>query len=188
MKQNTHDEAKRDAFSANPEFPHAANTRRSGSLGFLPFLLSGVAIGGLAAYFFDPERGLRRRAELKQQSLHLQKLSFRWGSRFFRDRGNRSRGLLHLGKIGRAHPNDRVLHERIRSSIGRKVRSSRAVKVRVQAGHVTLSGRVLGPEVDDLLSCVSSVRGVKTIRSELKIQDDSGRGAGASGQVTAYLH
>ena len=188
MIQTSHDEAKRDAFFADPERPHAANARSTGSAKFLPFLVSGIAIGGIAAYFFDPDRGARRRAELKQQSIHLQKLSLRWGSRFFRDAKNRSRGLLHPGKIGSAHPDDRVLHERIRSSFGRKLRSPHAVKVRVQAGHVTLSGQVLEAEVDDLLDCVNSVNGVKKIENELKIQDESGTIAGSAGVSTAYLH
>lgn len=189
MKQTSHDEAKRDAFFDNPERTHAAKIRGiSGGAGSsLPLLLSGMAIGGALAYFLDPDRGARRRAEVRQQTTHWQKQSLRWGSKILRDLKNRSRGLMHLGKIGSPHPDDRVLHERIRSSFGRKVRHPHSVEVQVQDGNVTLRGVVLSQEVDDLIECVRSVRGVKQIANELKFQDAAGQTPGLQGPGPVYL-
>src|SRR5206468_3234814 len=58
--------------------------------------------------------------------------------------------------------------------LGRVVSHPHAIEVRVRDGHVTLSGPVLASEVDDLLSCLSSVRGVEDVENRLEVHERAG--------------
>jgi uncharacterized membrane protein len=66
-----------------------------------------------------------------------------------------------------------VLHERVRSAIGRAVSHPGSISVTTFEGRVTLSGQVLAGEVGDLIRQVKHVRGVREVRNELKMYSSS---------------
>lgn len=63
---------------------------------------------------------------------------------------------------------DHVLVERVRSKMGRYVSHPSSIDVNARDGQVTLEGVVLAHELDDLLSAVASVSGVKRVENRLE--------------------
>lgn len=68
------------------------------------------------------------------------------------------------------NPDDQLV-SRIRSKIGRAISHARAVQVTSNNGAVTLSGPVLADEVRNLIDCVNSIDGVRTVESRLEVHD-----------------
>jgi uncharacterized membrane protein len=64
---------------------------------------------------------------------------------------------------------DAVLHERVRSAIGRVATHPASITVTAFEGQITLSGHVLEDELDELISRVRHVRGVRDVRNELRM-------------------
>ena len=69
----------------------------------------------------------------------------------------------------------------MRSKVGRAVSHPHAIRVSVREGRVSLSGPVLAHEVDDLLSCVSAVRGVEEVENRLEVHQQAGTVPGLQG-------
>ncbi len=124
--------------------------------------LSLLGIGAGLMYYFDPDRGRRRRALVRDQFDHqlhqLDTLSRKAG----RDTRNRAQGLVAEGRalLTSDHAPDRVIAERIRSAIGRVVTKPSDIQVSVLYGQATVSGPILPDEVEPLLDTVASTRGV----------------------------
>ncbi|MEW4568569.1 SRPBCC family protein [Tautonia sp. JC769] len=124
--------------------------------------LSLLGIGAGLMYYFDPERGRRRRALVRDQFDHqmhqLETLSRKAGV----DARNRAQGLIAEGRAAMTsdHAPDRVIVDRIRSAIGRVASHPRNITVSVLDGQATVSGPVLPDEVEPLLDTVASTRGV----------------------------
>lgn len=64
---------------------------------------------------------------------------------------------------------DDILHERVRSAIGRAVAYPGAVTVTATQGRITLQGDVLEDDVDDLIKQVEGVRGVDKVENQLTV-------------------
>ncbi len=139
----------------------------------------GVILLGLGAglmYFYDPARGRRRRAHVRDQldhTIHALDDAIQTTSR---DLNNRAQGLMHemQGRFHEEYVPDRVLEDRVRSSLGRVVSHPRAITTIAQDGHVTLRGKVLTAEMETLLDGVSSVRGVRSVANQLEMHDAPG--------------
>jgi uncharacterized membrane protein len=134
-------------------------------------LITGVVVGASAMYLLDPDRGARRRSLLRDQGVHAGR---RVGDAFAataRDAGNRTRGTAAAlrARFRTDQPGEEVLHERVRSSIGRVVSHPGAITVVVTGDRITLTGQVLTDEVDPLIHAVAQVRGVSEVRNELEI-------------------
>jgi uncharacterized membrane protein len=140
-----------------------------------PLLLIGAALGGAAMYLFDPDRGRRRRALLRDQAVKAT-TNFRdvldAGGRDLANRGTAAKGRLGSLFTRRAATND-VLIERVRSKLGRYTGHPRAIDVTASDGRVTLSGSVLRHEHDDLIYAVSDVAGVTDIVDQLTVHDSA---------------
>jgi uncharacterized protein YwbE len=138
--------------------------------------LSKVALGALTMYFFDPVRGKRRRALVRDQAIHGSRLCEMYCGKALRDLNNRINGLAAEAQALFApdFPTDRVVCERIRSQLGRSVSHPSAIEVEVHDGHVTLRGPILASEVNDLISAAWQVRGVVGIRNELEEHERAG--------------
>jgi len=134
-------------------------------------LIAGVVAGAGAMYLLDPDRGARRRSLLRDQGIHVGHKLGDGLSATARDARNRTRGAAaELRARFRAdQPNDEVLHERVRSAIGRVVSHPSAISVIVTDGRVTLTGHVLADEVDSLIARVERVRGVSEVHNELEV-------------------
>jgi hypothetical protein len=132
-------------------------------------LIAGVVVGAGVMYLLDPERGARRRALLRDRGVHL---GHKLGDGFTakaRDVRNRSAGAAAelRSRLRHEQVDDEILHDRVRSAIGRVVTHPGAITVTVSQGRVTLAGNVLLDEVNDLIGRVERVRGVNEVRNEL---------------------
>jgi hypothetical protein len=132
-------------------------------------LIAGVIVGAGVMYLLDPERGARRRALLRDRGVHL---GHKLGDGFTataRDVRNRSAGAAAelRSRLRHEQADDEILHDRVRSAIGRVVTHPGAITVTVSQGRVTLAGNVLLDEVNDLIGRVERVRGVNEVRNEL---------------------
>ena len=135
-------------------------------------------LGAASMYFFDPERGKRRRALVRDKLI-----------RSFHDAGdciaktaeyswNRAYGMLAeaRGRLSHDDANDYVIRERVRAALGRAVSHPSAVEVDcTDGGVITLRGAVLASELDSLLSAVGRVRGVRDVRNEIEVHERPGR-------------
>jgi uncharacterized membrane protein len=134
-------------------------------------LITGMLVGAGTMYLLDPDRGARRRSLLRDQGIHLgHKLGDGLGATA-RDTRNRTRGAAAelRSRFRREAPGDEVLHDRVRSAIGRMVSHPSAITVTAFDGRVTLSGQVLADEVDSLVRGVGQVRGVREVQNELEV-------------------
>jgi hypothetical protein len=136
-------------------------------------LLGGLGLGAGLMYFLDPQQGGRRRALVRNRFAHLSHEARNATDVTSRDAANRAAGLWAEAKAavtGRT-ADDRTLAERVRSHLGRCVSHPRAVAVTAENGVVTLSGPILGSEVDGLLACVRAVSGVSRVENRLEAHD-----------------
>ena len=72
------------------------------------------------------------------------------------------------GRRRRALVRDDVLHERIRSRLGREVARPGDVEVEVNDGHVVLSGSASAEEMDSLARAVAGIDGVNDVENRLQ--------------------
>jgi uncharacterized membrane protein len=79
------------------------------------------------------------------------------------------------------HVSDEVLVQRVRARLGRVVSHPHAIAVTAEHGRVTLSGPIFMPEVDPLLKCVYTVRGVAGVENHLEAHEEAGNIAALQG-------
>jgi uncharacterized membrane protein len=150
-------------------------TRESATNPAMGKWLAGAAVGALAMYLADPERGRRRRALARDK---MQSLAANAGDALHvasRDLSNRMQGLRVEASrrlFGQDQiADDQLLEERVRAKIGRAVSHPHAIKTTAQGGRVILSGQVLAGEKEQLLQAVRSVMGVKEVEDALEAHD-----------------
>jgi hypothetical protein len=133
-------------------------------------LIGGIGIGVVLMYYLDPDRGARRRKLLADQMRSLMSHSDTVLGKTSRDLRNRTCGLVAetRARLSGDTPDDVVLVERVRSAMGRVFSHPSAIEVAAENGRVTLRGLILAHQVGDLLSTVSSVRGVRSIDNQLE--------------------
>jgi len=135
-------------------------------------MLAGLGAGVGLMYFGDPVLGRRRRGILRGKFSHaVNELedAFRVSTR---DLGNRLQGfwaeLAAMLKSEEITPEK--LNARVRSALGRSLSNPSAIETFVdERGCVVLNGPVRADEVDQLLSAVSSVRGVCSVEQRLDV-------------------
>lgn len=154
--------------------------------------LIGASIGALTMYFLDPQRGHARRILVRDKAFSLSRKTKRRIGQVASDLKNRSLGSLkemqNRMKMKTGEISDDVkLEQRIRSSFGRKVSHARAIKVSSVNGSVTLSGPILQHEVDQLITCVQNVPGVKSVSDELEKYDQPGDISSLQGRGAEYF-
>jgi CBS domain-containing protein len=136
-------------------------------------LLVGAACLSLGAgimYLLDPNRGRSRRATVQNRSAGLYRGIGRFAVKAQRDLQNRATGLVAEAKAKLRRENevdDDILEARIRARLGHITAYSRAISIGVKKGCVTLHGPVPTDKIDDLVSAVGSVSGVREVISEL---------------------
>jgi uncharacterized membrane protein/gas vesicle protein len=138
--------------------------------------IAGAALGAVAMYLSDPEKGRRRRALARDK---MQRMVAKTGDAIdvtSRDLGNRIQGLRaeasRMLLMQRKQPtDDQLVVERVRSKIGRAVSHPHAIKVTANQGRVTLSGPVLANEKEQLLEAVRAVPGVVDVEDALEVHE-----------------
>jgi osmotically-inducible protein OsmY len=145
-----------------------------------PFnLLVGMALGAGLMYLFDPDRGRRRRALIRDQVVHrangIEELrqSVTSQGRHLR---NRARGAIveTRSRFRREEVDDRVLEARVRAELGRLVPEPAAVSVSAEHGRVTLRGTVPERLMNHLVDGVQNVAGVHDVISRLETKENAG--------------
>jgi len=138
-------------------------------------LIGGAALGAVAMYLSDPDRGRRRRALArdKMQSLVTQtRGSLDVASRDF---GNRVHGWRaqanRLLTRRREMVDDDILVARVRSKIGRAISHPHAIKVWAEQGHVKLSGPIPPHEKGALVSAARSAPGVTSVEDHTEVHE-----------------
>jgi uncharacterized membrane protein len=139
-------------------------------------LIAGVVAGAGAMYLLDPDRGARRRSLLRDQGIHVGHKLGEGFSATARDARNRTVGAAAelRARFRRDQAGDEVLHDRIRSAIGRVVSHPGAIEADVTDGRVILRGHVLAHELEPLIERVERVRGVTEVHNELEIHRNAG--------------
>ena len=136
-------------------------------------LVGVVGLGGGLMYLFDPDRGRRRRAFLRNKAEHFGRIATDAAGKTRRDVRNHLLGVVaelespfKAGEVA-----DDVLEARVRSKLGRVVSHPHAIAVKAVDGVVSLSGPILTSEEHPLLDCVIEIRGVKNIDNELALYE-----------------
>ena len=152
----------------------------------------GVGIGLGLMYVLDPVRGKRRRATLRDRTIHALRSTRVTLGKKAQDLGNRARGLAAEAgaALRREAVTDEVLEQRVRAQLGRAVSKPGDVEVLAAEGCVTLRGVVRAGEIERLLRRVSRVRGVRNVESQLNVKGLHATGhanGGANGKgVTSH--
>ncbi|HEX6308165.1 MAG TPA: BON domain-containing protein [Longimicrobiales bacterium] len=131
----------------------------------------GFAVGAGLTYLLDPDRGGRRRALVRDRLVHAGHEAEDLTRSTARHVRNRARGLAHeaRARLTERGVDDRVLEERVRSEVGRKM-SYGDLDVTASWGHVTLAGTVAGEDLQDVVRTARGVRGVESVENRLTVQ------------------
>jgi osmotically-inducible protein OsmY len=132
-------------------------------------LLAGAGLGALLMFMADPDRGVRRRAVVRDKTVRSARVGGRALTATAADLANRTRGAAAnaWGSIRRESVDDERLIERVRAALGHVCSHPRAIAVEAIDGEVTLRGDVLASEADAVLAATRSIRGVGEIVVEL---------------------
>jgi len=148
-------------------------------------LLSGIGVGAGLMYVFDPDRGGRRRALMRDKVESAANQATDYAERMSRDIRNRAQGLAAetAAIFNDEEIRDDVLVERVRAAMGRVPVHYGALKVAAAKGIVTLSGEALANELPPLMAAIRNVRGVKDVVSELNVHGEDDERSSSQGSL-----
>jgi osmotically-inducible protein OsmY len=155
------------------------NGRTGGEMNRQSWLLLGITIGAVAMYLFDPDRGRRRRALVRDQVVHgaheLEDLGGGVASRA-RHLRNRARGVMleTRARLRREEVADPVLEARVRSELGRLLTDTATVEVSSEHGRITLRGSAPENEIGHLVDEVQNIPGVHDVINRLVVRENAG--------------
>lgn len=139
-------------------------------------LAGGFGLGAGLMYLLDPQGGARRRSLARDKAVHALHAGSTALGKASRDLAHRSKGLV-MRAGSRLHhdgADDQVLHDRVRSKLGRSVSHPAAIEVTAEGGRIILTGDVLAEEVDRLLTAVRAVPGVHEVENRLQVHNEPG--------------
>lgn len=139
----------------------------------MPWIIAGAILGATAAYVLDPEKGRSRRAVLKDKAKSLTHKSYDYSEKLLKRFSNQAMGVKAKATRMFRHidTDDERLVRRVRSAIGHYVSHSQLIEVLAENGEVTLKGPVLESEIDNLVSQIETVPGVKLVIDHLDVYD-----------------
>jgi hypothetical protein len=151
----------------------------------LPTVVKATTIGVLTMYLFDPVMGRRRRALIRDKLISLGKTTSETAGVTARDLKNRTLGTVAESRAAlfEGTVDDSVLVDRVRSKLGFVVRHPSSIEVDATDGVVTLSGPVLSDEVQQVITGVASVRGVRDVENRLDVHETSDNVPGLQGNI-----
>jgi len=139
-------------------------------------IVGAAALGGVAMYMLDPDKGKRRRALIGDKAYSVVTDTRQALGAARRDAAHRIEGLRARARRLMSDvpvPDDLQLIERVRARMGRLVAHPHAIQVGANNGRVTLSGPVLAHEVSRLLGAIRSVWGVSSVDDRLVVHDSA---------------
>jgi hypothetical protein len=134
-------------------------------------LTYGIALGAGVMFLLDPRQGGARRALIRDKSLralHEVEGAAAVGSR---DMAHRVEGMVaRVRGVGRRDEvDDDVLVARVRAKLGHLCSHPHAIQVSAKGnGCIELKGPILAKEVDEVLSAIAHVPGVRVIDDDLE--------------------
>ncbi|HSC51833.1 MAG TPA: BON domain-containing protein [Gaiellaceae bacterium] len=138
--------------------------------------LAGVAVGEAGAYFFDSERGHRRRRELVDRAAATGRRTSRHGGRALRHglvrAQGRGKGLVHrVRPRSRTPVDDTELAHKVESIVFRDGRFPKGrISVNAERGEVFLRGELEREElIVELVEAVRKVPGVRSVANLLHL-------------------
>ena len=131
--------------------------------------ITAFGLGSALMYFFDPGRGKRRRALVRDRAAQIVRRASRFADKAIRDVANRTQGLAaEADAIFSDEPvPEEILRARIETRLGRLVAHPHQIQVSVSGGRVTLEGTAVAHELPPMIAAVSAMRGVSTVISRL---------------------
>ena len=137
-------------------------------------LIGGVGLGAALMYIFDPDRGGRRRALIRDKFEAAGNKATSYAGKMSHDLRNRASGVVAETKSLFKHEEvtDDVLADRVRSKLGRYPVHIGALDVAANNGAVTLRGQVWANELPKVLRATRFVRGVKDIDNQLEVHQE----------------
>lgn len=156
--------------------PHSPPPETSGA--GIVTVLCAAGVGAALMFLFDPDNGRRRRALLKDKSVHYARKAQGVEADLVRRTLHHVRGALASirTQVAAAAPvDDAVLTERVRAALGHVVPDVSSIDVKVRDGCVVLKGPVTPDEMGEIVACTERVRGVQQV--ENRLSPNSARGA-----------
>jgi len=136
-----------------------------------------LAGGAAVMYLFDPDRGRTRRAKIADKTTSVYRDSANLAGKVQRDTRNRTAGVVAAtkGTFSREEDNsDQKIEARVREKLGRVASYPHAIRVTASDRCVTVEGKILANEVNDVLSAVRSTSGVDRVENKLQVHDAPG--------------
>jgi uncharacterized membrane protein len=143
-------------------------------------MIAGTGIGAGLMYFFDPDKGRRRRALAHDKWLHAVNKTADAIEVTARDIRNRSLGMVAGSRRLLTSPGG-SLEERVRTEIGLTVSHPHSIRSEIQGDTVVLTGPLLEREVEPLLARISALPGVAGIDDRLEVHKEPGNVSGLQG-------
>jgi osmotically-inducible protein OsmY len=136
-------------------------------------LIGGAGLGAALMYIFDPDRGKRRRALIRDKVEAAGNKLSDTADKMQRDLRNRAYGVVAEAKSLFRHDEvtDDVLVDRVRSRLGRIPGHIGAFDISAEDGVVTLRGQILADELPRVLRAARFVRGVKEIDNQFEVHE-----------------
>jgi hypothetical protein len=136
--------------------------------------LVSLLVGAGLMYFLDPSNGIRRRQWLRDQWISFRTFSFS-PEQDLRDTENFQQHPEF------SHPDPTLLNEdwdkalltRVEEEVAHHVSSPGSIKVKVEDGLVTLSGRALLTEIALVMERVSTMPGVTEVKNHMKVRQET---------------
>lgn len=138
-------------------------------------IVGAVGLGAALMYFFDPDRGRRRRAMVRDKVEAAGNQAANYAEKMGRDIGNRAYGMMSETKsiLRGEEVSDSVLVDRVRAKLGRYSVHLGAIDVQANDGTVTLTGPIVAEEMPRVLRATRFVRGVKAVDNQLSVQAEA---------------
>ena len=137
-----------------------------------------LALGATAMYYFDPQLGRRRRAELCDKLNAMRNDAADCLLSEGKQAADHVRGWTASARSGMGldepPASDRQLEERVRAQLGRLLSHPGAVSVTATAGDVTLNGHILASEHEALVAAVTAMAGVQRVDDRLQVHEQAG--------------
>lgn len=135
----------------------------------------GALIGATCAYLADPQRGKARRAYLLNRSKGVSNRLTNSAGQYAKIAANIVKGTFYeaKAKLSNESVTDQKLVERVRSQIGRLVLRPKEIRITASNGIVCIKGPIIQSDMEDLVSGIRKVNGVKGIDNQLSVYSDA---------------
>lgn len=139
-------------------------------------LVTAFAAGAAAMYYLDPVAGRRRRALVRDRGIATRHDVEDFARAKSKRAGDRMRGMVarSRSRMSDEAVDDDQLHQRIRARLGHVIEHAGEINVDVNDGHVVLRGIAAPHEIDEVVSTISSMRGVEGIDNRLSASQPGG--------------